>query len=54
MSSPVDAGSGSRERASGSNPDTAKIRAWAKENGHEVSDRGRIHQTVKNAYYAAH
>ncbi|MFI7484076.1 Lsr2 family protein [Kocuria sp. M1R5S2] len=44
---------GARSRASGSNPDTAKIRAWAKENGYEVSDRGRIHQTVKDAYYAA-
>ena len=42
-----------RTRASGSDPDTAKIRAWAKENGHDVSDRGRIHQTVKDAYYAA-
>ncbi|MFI7744073.1 Lsr2 family protein [Kocuria rhizosphaericola] len=40
-------------RASGGNPETAKIRAWAKENGHEVSDRGRIHQSVKDAYYAA-
>ena len=39
-------------RASKSNPDTAKIRARAKENGHEVSDRGRIHQSVKDAYYA--
>ncbi|THE19004.1 Lsr2 family protein [Kocuria rosea] len=43
-----------RPRASSSDPDTAKIRAWAKENGHEVSDRGRIHQSVKDAYYAAH
>jgi hypothetical protein len=42
-----------RSRTSGSDPDTAKIRAWAKENGHEVSDRGRIHQSVKDAYYAA-
>ena len=41
-------------RAPKSDPDTAKIRAWAKENGHEVSDRGRIHQSVKDAYYAAH
>ena len=41
-------------RASGSDPDTAKIRAWAKENGHEISDRGRIHQSVRDAYYAAH
>ena len=45
---------GTRSRAAGSGPDTAKIRAWAKENGYEVSDRGRIHQTVKGAYYAAH
>lgn len=41
-----------RTRSSGSDPDTAKIRAWAKETGYEVSDRGRIHQTVKDAYYA--
>jgi len=39
--------------SSGSKSDTAKIRAWAKENGHQVSDRGRIHQSVKDAYYAA-
>ncbi|MEX3510821.1 Lsr2 family protein [Kocuria carniphila] len=39
--------------SSGGNPETAKIRAWAKENGYEVSDRGRIHQPVKDAYYAA-
>jgi hypothetical protein len=45
---------GTGGRASKSDPDTAKIRAWAKENGHEVSDRGRIHQSVKDAYYAAH
>lgn len=37
----------------GGNLETAKIRAWAKENGYEVSDRGRIHQSVKDAYYAA-
>jgi hypothetical protein len=45
---------GTRTRASSSDPDTAKIRAWAKEHGHPVSDRGRIHQSVKDAYYAAH
>ncbi|GAA4706912.1 Lsr2 family protein [Kocuria gwangalliensis] len=39
--------------SSGGNPETAKIRAWAKESGYEVSDRGRIHQSVKDAYYAA-
>lgn len=40
-------------RSSSSSSETAKIRAWAKENGHQVSDRGRIHQSVKDAYYAA-
>ncbi|MCM3687092.1 histone-like nucleoid-structuring protein Lsr2 [Kocuria rosea] len=41
-------------RSSSIDPDTAKIRAWAKENSHPISDRGRIHQSVKDAYYAAH
>lgn len=34
--------------------DTAKIRKWAQENGHAVADRGRIHQHIRDAYYAAH
>lgn len=32
----------------------AKIREWAKANGHEVSSRGRISQAVRDAYDAAH
>ncbi|WP_031282613.1 histone-like nucleoid-structuring protein Lsr2 [Kocuria sp. UCD-OTCP] len=35
--------SSTRSRASDSAPDTAKIRAWDKENGYKVFDRGRIH-----------
>ena len=35
------------------NPDTAAIRQWAKDNGYEVSDRGRIHQDIQDKYYAA-
>lgn len=35
------------------NPETAKIRKWAKENNYDVSDRGRIHQEIQDAYYAA-
>jgi len=31
----------------------AKVRAWAKENGHEVSARGRIAQQTLDAYKAA-
>lgn len=45
---------GTRSRASGRDPDTAMIRAWAKENGYKTSDRGRIHKTAKDGYYAAH
>jgi hypothetical protein len=33
--------------------ETARIRAWAKENGHPVSDRGRIPQEIRQAYDAA-
>ncbi|GHA96064.1 histone-like nucleoid-structuring protein Lsr2 [Streptomyces termitum] len=42
-----------RAAASGSGPETAKMRAWAKENGHEVNDRGRIPAHVKAAYEEA-
>ncbi|MFV0287599.1 MAG: Lsr2 family protein [Demequina sp.] len=33
--------------------DTAKIRAWAKDNGFEVSERGRISTEVRDAYAAS-
>lgn len=44
---------GTGNRIAKGDPDTAKIGAWAKENGHEISDQGRIHQSVREAYYAA-
>jgi Lsr2 len=44
--------SGSSSSA-GSAEDTAKIRAWAKEHGYEVNDRGRVSATVKEAYEKA-
>ncbi len=34
--------------------DLDAIRAWARENGHEVKGRGRVAQSIKDAYYAAH
>ncbi|GGG65675.1 Lsr2 family protein [Kocuria dechangensis] len=49
-------GDGRRRRTTGttaSSSETAQIRAWAKQHGHQVSDRGRIHQSVKDAYYTA-
>jgi hypothetical protein len=52
--SPKPARSGGARPTGKSNPDTAAIRQWARENGHPVSDRGRIHQDVQKAYYDAH
>ncbi|MGV9693425.1 histone-like nucleoid-structuring protein Lsr2 [Streptomyces sp. NPDC003444] len=50
-------GSAGRSRAaskgSGGNSDTAAIRAWAKENGYEVNDRGRVGASVREAYEKA-
>ena len=34
--------------------DLAAVRDWAKSNGHQVSDRGRISAAVQQAYDAAH
>jgi hypothetical protein len=34
--------------------ETQAIREWARQNGHKVSERGRISQTVLEAYRAAH
>jgi len=33
---------------------TASIRVWARQNGHEVGDRGRMPEEVINAYNTAH
>ncbi|MFW5469525.1 histone-like nucleoid-structuring protein Lsr2 [Knoellia sp. CPCC 206435] len=33
--------------------DLAAVRAWAKDNGHQVSDRGRINANLLAAYEAA-
>lgn len=40
--------------ASVSSQDTAKIRAWAKEKGYEVNDRGRVPATIREAYEREH
>ncbi|WP_030660777.1 Lsr2 family protein [Streptomyces rimosus] len=34
----------------GGSSDTAKIRAWAKENGYNVNDRGRVPAEIREAY----
>jgi hypothetical protein len=38
------------DRPSNNREQTAAIREWAKANGHNVSDRGRISQVVMQAY----
>jgi len=53
-------GSGSRPRSSRGRSggegkrDLALIRGWARQNGHEVSERGRVAATVIEAYDATH
>ncbi|MEU1055068.1 Lsr2 family protein [Streptomyces sp. NPDC005876] len=37
----------------GGSQDTAAIRAWAKENGYEVNDRGRVPASIREAYEKA-
>ncbi|OMH25446.1 hypothetical protein BKD30_06000 [Tersicoccus phoenicis] len=44
----------SSSSGSGRNQDTARIRAWARENGYTVSDRGRVHHDIQEAYRSAH
>lgn len=43
--------SGGSRKSSG---DAAVIRAWAKDNGWEVPERGRVSNEVREAYAAAH
>ncbi|WP_405617420.1 Lsr2 family protein [Streptomyces sp. NBC_00076] len=46
-------GRGKARAASGGSQDTAQIRAWAKENGYEVNDRGRVPQSIREDYEKA-
>ncbi|MBP3976028.1 Lsr2 family protein [Microbacterium sp. BLY] len=45
--------SSSRKRQA-RNPEVAAIRAWAKENGYTLSERGRVPAPILEAYRAAH
>jgi hypothetical protein len=46
--------SSSRSSGGGDRNKVADIRDWARKNGHQVSERGRISATVMSAYDAAH
>lgn len=41
-------------RSRGEQRDLGEIRAWAKANGHQVSERGRVAASVIDAFDAAH
>ena len=45
---------GGRTRAASGKADLAAVRSWARENGFQVSDRGRVSGEVLSAYDAAH
>ncbi len=45
---------GGRKRNRTGGPSPADIRVWARENGFDVPDRGRVSSQVREAYVAAH
>lgn len=47
-------GSAKKRSASRSPEQLNAIRSWARENGYEVSDRGRLAKNVEDAYKQAH
>ena len=48
------ASASTRQRRRAGQQDYSAIRAWAKDNGYDVSERGRIPASVTEAYEAAH
>ena len=47
-------GGTTRSRSGGGRHDLSDVRAWARENGYQVSDRGRVSSEVMTAYEKAH
>lgn len=45
-------GGSGRRRSTGAGS-ASEIRAWARENGYEVSERGRVSEEIRSAYEAA-
>jgi hypothetical protein len=45
---------GTKAAAAPGGPSAAEIRSWARENGWEVPERGRVAAEVREAYAAAH
>jgi Lsr2 len=47
-------GSGASTGPASAGPTAAEVRAWARENGWDVPERGRVSADVRSAYDAAH
>ena len=47
-------GHGRKAAASTGGPSAKEIRDWARSNGHDVPERGRVSAEVRSAYDAAH
>ena len=45
---------GGRSSSASAGPSASDIRAWARENGWDVPERGRVSAEVREAYAAAH
>lgn len=45
---------GKRSRTAADTEQTRAIRQWARQNGHQVSDKGRISAKVQEAFHAVH
>ncbi|MEU6669249.1 Lsr2 family protein [Streptomyces sp. NPDC046727] len=41
-------------RSAAAGPSAEEIRAWARENGYEVNDRGRVPKEIREAFDASH
>ncbi|MHB9849127.1 histone-like nucleoid-structuring protein Lsr2 [Streptomyces krungchingensis] len=46
-------GAGRSRKASADGPSAEELRAWARENGHQVNDRGRVPASIREAYQKA-
>ena len=45
---------GRKSRTTATGPSARELRDWARSNGYEVSDRGRVPADVRDAFEAAH
>jgi hypothetical protein len=47
-------GAGRTRKTSADEPSAEEVRAWARENGYEVNDRGRVRREIREAFEASH